>query len=140
MEQKEIKFTRHAIECRICAEDPARNFAPNPGEITLYYPPGGHGVRVDSHVYGGYVIPQHYDSMISKVITFGRSRELALDRMYRALSEYIIRGIKTTIPFSMAVIRDPVFRQGAATTSYVEEFINRSPKNLFSKFNQEGQE
>ncbi len=140
MEQKEIKFTRHAVECRVCAEDPARNFAPNPGEISLYYPPGGHGVRVDSHVYGGYVIPPHYDSMISKVISFGRTRELALDRMYRALSEYIIRGIHTTIPFSMAVIRDPVFRQGAATTSYVEEFINRSPKNLFTKSNQEGQE
>ncbi len=140
MEQKDVKFMRYAVECRICAEDPARNFAPNPGEITLYYPPGGHGVRVDSHVYGGYVIPQHYDSMISKVITYGRTRELALDRMYRALSEYLIRGINTTIPFSMAVICDPVFRQGAATTSYVEEFINRSPKNLFSKSKQEGQE
>lgn len=140
MEQKEVKFTRHAVECRICAEDPARDFAPNPGEISLYYPPGGHGVRVDSHVYGGYVIPPHYDSMVSKVITFGRTRELALDRMYRALSEYIIRGIKTTIPFSMAVIRDPVFRQGAATTGFVEEFINRTPKNLFSNSNQEGQE
>ncbi len=140
MEQKEVKFIRHAVECRVCAEDPARNFTPSPGEISLYYPPGGHGVRVDSHVYGGYTIPQYYDSMMSKVITFGRTRELALDRMYRALSEYLIRGVKTTIPFSMAVIRDPVFRQGAATTSYVEEFINRTPKNLFSNSNQEGQE
>ncbi len=140
MEQKEVKFTRHAVECRICAEDPSRDFAPNPGEISLYYPPGGHGVRVDSHVYGGYAIPQYYDSLVSKVITFGRTRELTLDRMYRALSEYIIRGIKTTILFSMAVIRDPVFRQGAATTGYVEEFINRTPKNLFSNSNQEGQE
>ena len=90
--------------------------------------------------YGGYTIPPYYDSMMSKVITFGRTRELALDRMYRALSEYIIRGVKTTIPFSMAVIRDPVFRQGAATTGYVEEFINRTPKKIFSNSNQERQE
>ena len=78
-EQKDIKFTRHAIECRVCAEDPSRNFAPCPGEISVYYSPGGHGVRIDSHVYGGYTIPPHYDSMISKVITYGRNRELALD-------------------------------------------------------------
>ena len=124
------------MECRVCAEDPARNFAPCPGEISLYYPPGGHGVRIDSHVYGGYIIPPHYDSMISKVITTGRSRELALDRMYRALGEYLIRGVKTTIPFSMAVIRDPVFRQGNATTNFVDDFLNRTPKKLFSNKNE----
>jgi len=94
-EQKDIKFTRHALECRICAEDPARGFAPCPGTITLYCPPGGHGVRVDSHVYGGYVVSPHYDSMISKLITYGRTRQLAIDRMHRALNEYLIRGIKT---------------------------------------------
>lgn len=135
-DQKDLKPTRHAVECRVCAEDPARNFAPCPGEISLYYPPGGHGVRIDSHVYGGYIIPPHYDSMISKVITTGRSRELALDRMYRALGEYLIRGVKTTIPFSMAVIRDPVFRQGNATTNFVEDFLNRAPKKLFSNKNE----
>jgi len=132
LEQKHIIFTRHAIECRVNAEDPARNFAPCPGEIGLYYPPGGHGVRVDSHCYSGYRISPHYDSMIGKVITFARTRELAIDRMYRALSEYIVRGIATTIPFSAAVMRDPIFRQGRATTRYVEEFMNRVPKDLYS--------
>ena len=132
-EQKDIKVIRHAIECRVCAEDPARNFAPCPGEITLYYPPGGHGVRIDSHVYGGYTIPPHYDSMISKVITFGRNRELALDRMDRALKEYLIRGINTSISFSRAIINDPTFREGkAVTTKYIEEFIKRAPKNLYT--------
>lgn len=131
-EQKDIKILRHAIECRICAEDPARNFAPCPGEISLYYSPGGHGVRIDSHVYSGYTIPPYYDSMIAKVITFGKTRELALDRMDRALGEYIIRGIKTNIPFSRAIIRDPTFRQGKATTKYVEEFIARVPKDLYT--------
>ncbi|MFL2843117.1 MAG: acetyl-CoA carboxylase biotin carboxylase subunit [Coraliomargaritaceae bacterium] len=131
-EQKDIKFIRHAIECRVCAEDPARNFAPCPGEISLYYPPGGHGVRIDSHVYGGYTIPPHYDSMISKVITFGRNRELALDRMDRALKEYLIRGINTNISFSRAIIKDPTFRSGSATTKYIEEFMKRAPKNLYT--------
>lgn len=135
IDQKDIKFNCHAVESRICAEDPTRGFAPSPGEISLYYPPGGLGVRVDSHIYGGYTIPPHYDSMISKVITSARTRDLALDRMHRALSEYLIRGIKTTIPFTMAVIQDPVFRQGGATTAYVEEFIGRSPKTLFSETN-----
>ncbi|WP_269526934.1 acetyl-CoA carboxylase biotin carboxylase subunit [Coraliomargarita parva] len=131
-EQKEIKFLRHAIECRVCAEDPGRNFAPCPGEISLYYSPGGHGVRIDSHVYGGYTIPPHYDSMISKIITYGKTRELALDRMDRALGEYIIRGISTNIPFSRAIIRDPHFREGKATTKYVEEFVTRVPKDLYT--------
>ena len=131
-EQKDIKFTRHAIECRVCAEDPSRNFAPCPGEISVYYSPGGHGVRIDSHVYGGYKIPPHYDSMISKVITYGRNRELALDRMDRALKEYIIRGIASNISFSRAIIKDPTFRSGKATTKYIEEFLKRAPKNLYS--------
>ena len=131
-EQKDIKINRHAIECRICAEDPGKSFAPCPGEITLYYSPGGHGVRIDSHVYGGYTIPPHYDSMISKLITFGRNRELALDRMDRALGEYIIRGITTNIPFSRAIIRDPTFREGKATTKYVEDFLQRVPKDMYT--------
>jgi len=131
-EQRDIKINRHAIECRICAEDPGRNFAPCPGEISLYYSPGGHGVRIDSHVYAGYTIPPHYDSMISKVITFGKTRDLALDRMERARGEYLIRGINTNIPFSRAIIRDPVFREGKATTKYVEEFFKRVPKDLYT--------
>ncbi|MFP6854803.1 MAG: acetyl-CoA carboxylase biotin carboxylase subunit, partial [Opitutales bacterium] len=132
-DQKQIKMERHAVECRICAEDPSQNFQPSPGKITLYYPPGGHGVRVDSHIYGGYVVSPYYDSMIGKVITHGRTRKIALDRMHRALSEYLIRGIKTNVPFAQAIILDPAFRQGEATTSYVEEFLKRTPKNLFSK-------
>ena len=130
--QKDIKITKHCIECRVCAEDPGHNFAPCPGNISLYYSPGGHGVRIDSHVYSGYSIPPHYDSMIAKVMAFGKTRELALDRMDRALGEYLIRGIKTNIPFARAIIRDPVFRQGNANTKYVEEFIKRVPKDLYT--------
>lgn len=132
-QQKDIKILRHAVEVRVNAEDPGRNFAPCPGEIGLYYAPGGHGVRIDSHVYSGYTIPPYYDSMISKVLTFGRTRDLALDRMNRALSEYLVRGIKTTIPFTKAIVNDPVFRQGEATTKFVEEFVNRTPKDIFTQ-------
>jgi len=97
LSQKDIVLSKHAIECRICAENPSRNFAPSPGTIGLYYAPGGHGVRVDSHVYGGYTVSPYYDSMICKLIAYGRTRKIALDRMYRALSEYIIRGIDTNV-------------------------------------------
>jgi acetyl-CoA carboxylase biotin carboxylase subunit len=131
-DQKDIKFDRHAIECRINAEDPARNFIPSPGTIGLYYAPGGHGVRVDSHVYSGYTIPTHYDSMIGKLICYGRDRKTALERTYRALSEYIIRGVKTTIPLHKAIMSDPVFIEGKATTAYMEEFTKRTPPDLFS--------
>lgn len=130
--QDAIQFNRHAIECRICAENPAANFAPCPGEITLYYAPGGHGVRVDSHAYGGYVVPRYYDSMIAKLITYGATREIAIDRMHRALNEYLIRGIHTNIPFTRAIIRDPEFVRGNATTRFVEEFLNRTPKDFYS--------
>src|SRR5690606_27618888 len=119
---------KHAIECRINAEDPSRNFIPSPGCIDLYYAPGGHGVRVDSHAYGGYIIPPYYDSMIGKLITFGKDREIAIQRMYRALNEYLIRGIKTTIPLHMAILRDPIFRSGKATTSFMAYFMDRNPK------------
>ncbi|MDX2109298.1 MAG: acetyl-CoA carboxylase biotin carboxylase subunit [Verrucomicrobiota bacterium] len=132
IKQEDVKFIRHAIEVRICAENPARNFAPSPGRVNLYYPPGGHGVRVDSHVYGEYVIPPYYDSMISKVITFGATRELALDRMSRALGEYLIGGIETNIAFTRAIIRDHEFIKGGATTKFIEDFFSRTPKELFS--------
>jgi acetyl-CoA carboxylase, biotin carboxylase subunit len=124
--QKDVKILRHAIECRINAEDPARNFTPCPGLIELYYAPGGHGVRVDSHCYSGYVIPPYYDSMIGKLISYGRSREVAMDRMNRALGEYLIRGIKTTAPFCKAIMCDPIFRSGAATTKFIEDYMNRT--------------
>jgi acetyl-CoA carboxylase biotin carboxylase subunit len=130
--QKDIQINRHSIEVRVCAEDPANNFAPSPGEIGLYYAPGGHGVRIDSHAYGGYKISPYYDSMISKVITYGKTREIAIDRMIRALSEYLIRGIKTNIGFNKAILQDPTFRNGDATTSYIEEFMSRTPTEVFT--------
>ena len=131
-DQSDITFEKHAIECRINAEDPARNFAPSPGTVGLYYPPGGHGVRIDSHIYSGYTIPPYYDSMIGKLICFGSTRKEALERAYRALSEYLIRGIKTTIPLHKAIMADPIFIEGKATTSYTEEFLSRTPPDLFS--------
>ncbi len=130
-DQSDIKITKHAIECRINAEDPSRNFAPSPGAITLYYAPGGHGVRVDSHVYSGYSIPPYYDSMIGKLICFGSTRKIALQRSYRALSEYLVRGIKTTIPLHKAIMCDPTFIEGKATTAYMEDFMARTPPDLF---------
>jgi len=131
-DQGDVHWDKHAIECRINAEDPARNFAPSPGTIGLYYSPGGHGVRVDSHAYSGYTIPPYYDSMIGKLICSGPTRKVALERTYRALSEYLIRGIKTTIPLHKAIMADPVFIEGKATTSYMEEFMSRTTPDLFS--------
>lgn len=129
--QEDVRMKGHAIECRVCAENPGRNFAPSPGEISLYYPPGGHGVRVDSHVYGGYTVPKFYDSMIAKVITFGKDRDLALSRMNRALNEYLVRGIFTNIGFTRSIINDPEFVRGNFTTRFIEEFLQRTPKTLF---------
>jgi acetyl-CoA carboxylase biotin carboxylase subunit len=113
----------HAIECRINAEDPFNNFQPCPGRIDLYYAPGGRGIRIDSHAYAGYTVPPHYDSMIAKVIGMGTTREHAIQRMRRALSEYMITGIKTTIPFQQAIMHDPDFVRGQYTTSFVTKLI-----------------
>ena len=112
----------HAIECRINAEDPYNDFRPSPGKITVLHTPGGHGVRVDSHVYAGYVIPPYYDSMIGKLITIAQTREEAIDTMYRALSEYVIEGIKTTIPFHLQLMQNENFRKGDFTTKFLETF------------------
>jgi acetyl-CoA carboxylase, biotin carboxylase subunit len=112
----------HAIECRINAEDPFNDFRPSPGKITVLHTPGGHGVRVDSHVYAGYVIPPYYDSMIGKLITVARTREEAIDTMYRALSEYVIEGVKTTIPFHLQLMKNEDFRKGNFTTKFLESF------------------
>ncbi len=111
-----------AIECRINAEDPYNDFRPSPGKITYLNTPGGHGVRVDSHVYAGYVIPPYYDSMIGKLITIARTRDEAIDTMYRALSEYVIEGIKTTIPFHLQLMQNEEFRSGNFTTKFLEGF------------------
>ena len=113
----------HAIECRINAEDPYNDFRPSPGKITVLHTPGGHGVRVDSHVYAGYVIPPYYDSMIGKLITIAQTREEAIDTMYRALSEYVIEGIKTTIPFHLQLMQNEDFRKGNFTTKFLETFV-----------------
>src|SRR5215210_7324432 len=112
----------HAIECRINAEDPYNDFRPSPGKITVLHQPGGHGVRVDSHVYAGYVIPPYYDSMIGKLITVARTRDEALDTMYRALSEYVIDGVKTTIPFHLQLMKNKDFRKGNFTTKFLGGF------------------
>ncbi|MFN4008058.1 MAG: acetyl-CoA carboxylase biotin carboxylase subunit [Chitinophagaceae bacterium] len=112
----------YAIECRINAEDPYNDFRPSPGKITVLHTPGGHGVRVDSHVYAGYVIPPYYDSMIGKLITVARTREEAIDTMYRALSEYVIEGVKTTIPFHLQLMQNEDFRSGNFNTKFLESF------------------
>ncbi len=112
----------YAIECRINAEDPANGFRPSPGKITNLHLPGGHGVRVDSHVYAGYTIPPNYDSMIAKLIVSAQSREEAIVRMKRALQEFVIEGIKTTIPFHIRLMDDKGFRSGKFTTKYLDTF------------------
>jgi acetyl-CoA carboxylase biotin carboxylase subunit len=114
--------TMHAIECRINAEDPYNDFRPSPGKITVLHTPGGHGVRVDSHVYAGYVIPPYYDSMIGKLITVAQTREEAIATMYRALSEYVIEGVKTTIPFHLQLMQNEDFKKGNFTTKFLESF------------------
>ena len=112
----------HSIECRINAEDPYNDFRPSPGKITVLHQPGGHGVRVDSHVYAGYVIPPYYDSMIGKLITVAQTRPEAIQTMYRALSEYVIEGVKTTIPFHLQLMQDERFRSGDFNTKFLEGF------------------
>ena len=112
----------HAIQCRINAEDPYNNFRPSPGKIATYHAPGGHGVRIDTHVYSGYTIPPNYDSMISKLITVAQTREEAITKMERALSEYVIEGVKTTIPFHQQLMQDENFRKGKYTTKFLENF------------------
>ena len=112
----------HAIECRINAEDPYNDFRPSPGKITVLHQPGGHGVRVDSHVYSGYVIPPYYDSLISKLIAVAQTREEAISTMHRALSEYVIEGVKTTIPFHLQLMQNEDFIKGNFTTKFLETF------------------
>jgi acetyl-CoA carboxylase, biotin carboxylase subunit len=116
----------HAIECRVNAEDPARNFQPSPGLITAYHPPGGPGVRVDTHIYAGYTVPPYYDSLLAKVIVHGNTREEALARMRQALDSFIIEGVTTTIPFLGRVMRHPDFIAGKVDT----KFLEREPQLL----------
>jgi acetyl-CoA carboxylase biotin carboxylase subunit len=117
---------KHSIECRINAEDPYNDFRPSPGKIEVLHKPGGHGVRIDSHIYAGYTIPPHYDSMIAKLIVSAQTREECIVKMERALSEFVIEGIKTTIPLHLKLMQDPEFRAGNFTTKFMETFdINK---------------
>jgi acetyl-CoA carboxylase biotin carboxylase subunit len=120
-DQKDIKINGHAIECRINAEDPAREFAPCPGRMNVYNPPGGPGVRLDTHCYTDYMIPPNYDSMIAKLITWGHDRNEAIIRMSRALDEFAIMGVKTTIPFHRKLMDNEEFRSGVFATNFLLE-------------------
>ena len=131
--QSDVHIKGHAIECRINAEDPFDDFRPSPGRIEMYYAPGGRGVRVDSHAYAGYMIPPHYDSMIGKLITFGKDRREAMDKMSRALGEYMITGVKTTIPFEMAILQDPNFRRGVYSTNFIEQLLGGARRELIEE-------
>lgn len=133
LSEKDVQFRGHAIECRINAEDPFDDFRPSPGRIEMYYAPGGRGVRVDSHAYAGYTIPPYYDSMIGKLITYGKDRREAMDKMARALSEYMITGIKTTIPFELAILQDPNFRRGVYSTNFVETLLTGARRELIEE-------
>ena len=130
---KDLIMRGHAIECRINAEDPFDDFRPCPGRIEMYYSPGGRGVRVDSHAYAGYTIPSHYDSMIGKLITFGRDRREAMDKMSRALGELLITGTKTTIPFEQAILQDPNFRRGVYSTNFIEQLLGGARRELIEE-------
>ena len=135
-DQSDIKVSGHAIECRINAENPLNDFAPNPGKITGYRSPGGPGVRLDSGVYMNYTIPTFYDSMISKLITWGATRNDAIARMRRALSEYIILGVKTTIPFHKAILRNPNFIKGDLNTHFIDMYkkgIEKKKKKVIAR-------
>ncbi|MBL4669414.1 MAG: acetyl-CoA carboxylase biotin carboxylase subunit [Flavobacteriales bacterium] len=122
MTGKNYEPQMHSMQCRINAEDPFNGFRPSPGEITTYHEPGGHGIRIDTHVYANYIIPPYYDSMISKLIVVAQTREEALKKMERALDEYIIEGIKSTIPFHQQLLQDENFRKGNFTTKFMETF------------------
>lgn len=133
LSEKDLQFRGHAIESRINAEDPFDDFRPCPGRIEMYYPPGGRGVRLDSHAYAGYTIPSNYDSMIGKLITHGKDRRDAMDKMSRALSEYMITGIKTTIPFELAILQDPNFRRGVYSTNFIEQLLGGARRELIEE-------
>jgi len=127
--QEDIQFNGHTIECRINAEDSTRDFYPTPGTITSFHVPGGHGVRVDTHAYAGYVVPPHYDSLIAKLIVHGRSRDEAIRILRRALDEFIVEGISTTIPFHRKLMDHPDFNAGNFDTSFVDRFLRRDTKD-----------
>ena len=119
----DVQIRGHAIECRINAEDPYDDFKPSPGTIGIYYPPGGKGIRLDSHIYSGYSVPPYYDSLIGKLIAYGKDRREALTKMIRAMSEFVVSDIKTTIPFQLEILKDPNFARGSYSTNFVDKFF-----------------
>jgi len=125
LDQRDLEPVGHAIECRINAEDPARDFAPSAGVITEYLAPGGPGIRMDSHLYQGYAVPPNYDSLLAKLIAWGPTREVAIARMERALSETVITGVPTTISFHRQALADEAFRRGDVHTGFVGDFLDR---------------
>ena len=129
IEQRELIMRGHAIECRINAEDPAHNFRPSAGLIESFHIPGGHSVRVDTHAYAGYRIPPHYDSMIAKLIVRAPTRKEAINRMKRALVEFVVEGVKTTIPYHKQLMEDENFIKGTFNTHYLEEEFEFIPEN-----------
>jgi acetyl-CoA carboxylase biotin carboxylase subunit len=131
--QDDVRITGHAIECRINAEDPSRNFAPTPGRITMFHPPGGPGVRLDTHIYEDYEIGPHYDSLLAKIICHGKDRDEAIARMIRALEELVVEGPSTSTPFHLAVLEEPTFLAGLATTKYIEEHADELGQRLAAR-------
>jgi acetyl-CoA carboxylase biotin carboxylase subunit len=128
--QKDVRVTGHAIECRINAENPERDFMPCPGRVFYYHAPGGPGVRVDTHVYSDYLVPPHYDSLLAKIITHGKDRAEAVARMRRALDECVFEGLPTSTPFHLEVLNNPVFLAGKATTRFLEEELSHLQEGL----------
>jgi acetyl-CoA carboxylase biotin carboxylase subunit len=125
LEQRQIETRGHAIECRITAEDPTRNFEPNAGTISAFLAPGGPGIRLDTHLFPGYIAPPYYDSLLAKLICWGQDRNEAIARAERALQECVITGIKTTVPFHLALLRDPLFRRGELSTNFIPSYLER---------------
>ncbi len=131
--QSDVQFKGHSIECRINAEDPFDDFRPCPGRIEMFYAPGGRGIRLDSHAYAGYTVPPHYDSLLGKLISYGKDRREALDKMARALSEFMITGVKTTVPFEQAILQDPNFRRGVYSTNFIEQLLGGARRELIEE-------
>lgn len=124
IQQKDVVIKGHAVECRINAEDP-RTFSPSPGPVSYFHPPGGPGIRVDSHLYGSYKVPPYYDSLVAKIISYGETREIALARIQNALDETVIEGIRTNIPLHQDILRGSAFREGEVNIHYLEKWMNR---------------
>src|SRR5215475_7560672 len=131
--QGDVEFKGHAIECRINAEDPFDDFRPSPGRIEMYYQPGGRNVRVDTHVFFDYTIPPAYESFFPTLLTYGRDRREAMDKMSRALGEYMITGVKTTISFQQAILQDPNFRRGVYSTTFIEQLLSGARRELIEE-------